>query len=77
MYNILTYARVVPVTADVQIILKVMQLIGSTLRTETLYRVAWTKSNNGWTYNSQNSQLILARKQLYFILVVPEQTKED
>ena len=40
MYNILTYARVVPVTADVQIILKVMQLIGSTLRTETLYCVA-------------------------------------
>ena len=55
MFNILTYVRVAPATADVHIILQVPAT--DKIHIDTRYGLAWTKSSSG-IHNTQNSQLI-------------------
>ena len=55
MFNILTYVRVAPATADVHIILEVP--VTDKIHIEDRYGLARAKLNNG-IYNTQNSQLI-------------------
>ena len=54
MFNILTYVRVAPATADVHIILEVPATDKIHIEERTVVAV---KSNNG-IYNTQNSELI-------------------
>ena len=55
MFNILTYVRAAPATADKHIILEVPET--DKIHIDDRYSLAWTKSNSG-IYNTQNSQLI-------------------
>ena len=68
MFNILTYARVAPATADAHIIL---ELIRFTLRTGRV----WPELSQTMGCTTHRTVNRVAHKQLHFKYVVPEGTK--